>query len=81
MPADPNAGLVKAVTGLTRALEDNTKASKELTKELKARPQRTVRLGEHPYLDRTEEVSTEPRVGKPDDYVGPYGSGPSQSDR
>lgn len=73
MPSDPNAGLIKALEGFTRGLAENTKAVKELTKEVKNRLPRTLSFTNHPYLKQGEQ--SEGDAGETPDYEGPYGSG------
>ena len=70
MPTDPNAGLIKANQDLARVLAENTKATNELTKEIKARFRKTVTVTNHGYLDRSPEDGT--------DKSGPSGTDSSR---
>lgn len=78
MPTDPNARGNSILSDILKAMNkqnDLLAAQNKILDKMEKHARPTAVTSGHPYL----EPSPRPTVG--DDYVGPYGSGPSQDGR
>jgi len=76
MPPDPNARLIKAVEGLTRSVDDNTKQLKEFIR-LEKRRQGLYSFRQYQEGDDSNAETHPPTESI--EYVDPGGTGPYQS--